>query len=253
MAFFKTNDHEGEELLLFFTRQGLTGEALDLAVREAKRELSEGKPLAYITKEAYFYDRAFYVDEAVLIPRPDTEHIVEKAIGLLPKGAVFADLGTGSGCIAITVLMHRPDVSGFAVDLSKDALQVAEKNARDAGVLDRLTLVHGDMFENPLRDTRLDLVISNPPYIPTRDIARYPSLRFEPRMALDGGEDGMDFYRAILSGYQKNLCPKEVFLFEIGFDQGDAIRALAERNGYAAEVYKDYGKNDRLALLYRKA
>ena len=250
MAFFKTNDHERELLEAFFVQKGLFGEALDRAICSAKEEIAQGKPIAYIIGEEAFYDLVFKVNEDVLIPRPDTEHLVEKAIGLLPKGGHFADLGTGSGCIAVTVLKHRPDVTGVALDLSAKALAVALFNAKEKGVDGRVTFVEGDMRKEPLQDALFDLVISNPPYIPRADIKKYPSLAYEPQSALDGGEDGMDFYTAILKDYRKNLKKNGGFLFEIGFDQGDAIRDLGKSLGYSCSVYKDYGKNHRVALLF---
>lgn len=241
------------DLETYYQSFGIFGRELDEKVSEGLRRIDEGYPLAYLVKEAYFYDLVFTVDERVLIPRPDTERLCEKAITLLPKGATFVDLGTGSGCIAVTILFHRPDVKGIAVDLSPDALAVARHNAARYGVSDRLTFIEGDMTAVTLEGAPFDLVISNPPYIPTADIAKYPTLVYEPSMALDGGEDGMDFYRSILAGYRHLLAERGGFLFEIGFDQGDLIRRLGESLGYSVEVYKDYGKNDRVALLYPHA
>lgn len=249
MAFFKTNDHERELLEAHYRKEGLDGEALDEAVADAKREMEQGKPLAYITGEQAFYDLVFSVDERVLIPRPDTERLVEKALSLLPAGASFADLGTGSGCVAVTVLHHRKDVTALALDKSEGALAVAQKNAEAAGVLDRLRLLHGDMLENPLGNERFALILSNPPYIPQKDMAAYPSLAYEPQEALVGGEDGLDFYRCLLKDYRGNLAENGAFLLEIGYDQKKAILALAAQYGYEGEVYKDYGGNDRVAYL----
>ena len=220
------------------------------AILDAEEAIAHGKPIAYLTNEAFFYDHSFYVDEAVLIPRPDTERLCEKAIARLPKGAVFADLGTGSGCIALTVLCHRPDTRAIAVDLSPEALGVARRNAETLGLLDRVTFTLGDMRQAPLQDKTVEFILSNPPYIPTEDIARYPSLAYEPQMALDGGKDGLDFYRSLLVTLRNNLSPGGGFLFEIGFDQGEAMRNLAIELGYSVEIFKDYGKNDRVALLY---
>ena len=236
------------DLETYYMTFGIFGKELDERVAEGLRKIDEGYPLAYLVKEAYFYDLVFTVDENVLIPRPDTEHIVERAMKLLKKGGRFADLGTGSGCIAVTLAYHREDVTGVALDLSKKALAVAKHNANRYGVEKRLSLFQGDMMKNPLGPEKFDLVISNPPYIPTEDIKKYPTLVYEPQSALDGGADGMDFYRAILTDYRDNLCENGRFLFEIGFDQGSLIRSLAETLGYTWEVYKDYGKNDRVAI-----
>lgn len=247
---FQRVDYESKLLTDYFSANGLSDKALAEAVCAAKEEIAQGKPLAYIIKEQAFYDLVLYVDERVLIPRPDTERLVEKVLGFLPKNACFLDLGTGSGCISVTVLKHRPDVVGTALDLSPDALIVAKKNASLAGVCDRLTFCEGDMTKNPFDGETFDAIISNPPYIPRKDIAQYPSLAYEPQMALDGGEDGMDFYRAILLQYRKNLKAGGGFFFEIGFDQGDLMRSLAKSLDYACEIYKDYGKNDRVAVLF---
>jgi len=250
MAFFHTNDPERELLFDCFTRRGYSGTALSDKINEAKAMIEEGKPLAYITNEAYFFDSLFYVDERVLIPRPDTERLCEKAIPLLKKGSVFADLGTGSGAIALTVLKHCPDSRAVALDLSEKALAVAEKNAASLGLSERVEFIRGDMKEITFPNESFDLILSNPPYIPTDDIARYPSLSYEPILALDGGRDGMDFYRALLIRHRAALKKGGGFLFEIGFDQSEAIRTLAAGLGYTCEVYKDYGKNDRVALLF---
>lgn len=238
------------DLETYYQSLGLEGKVLEDKINEGLSRVESGYPLAYLVKEAYFYDLVFTVDERVLIPRFDTERLCEKAIAILPKGARFVDFGTGSGCIAVTILYHRPDLTAVAVDLSSDALEVAAHNAHRYGVEDRLTLVEGDMTKSLCVAGNFDLVISNPPYIPTCDIAAYPTLCHEPYMALDGGEDGLDFYRALLLTHKERLKQNGGFLFEIGFDQGKAMQKLAEENSFSAEIYKDYGKNDRVALLY---
>lgn len=252
MGFFQTTDHEGELLERHFAARGLTGEALLAARKEAREALAAGKPLAYLIGEEAFFDLVFYVNEDVLVPRPDTERLLEKAIALLPQDGRFADLGTGSGCIAVTLLHKRPDSSGIALDISPGALAVAKENAGRAAVSERLTFLLGDMLADPLGEERFDLILSNPPYIPRKEIARYPSLAYEPVTALDGGEDGLDFYRHLLGHYRKNLKPSGGFLFEIGYDQREAIEALAKEAAYTCQVFRDYGGNDRVALLYPK-
>ena len=239
------------DLETYYQSFGIFGKALEEKVSEGLRLIDEGYPLAYLVKEAYFYDLVFTVDERVLIPRPDTERLCEKAIALLPAGATFIDLGTGSGCIAVTVLHHRPDVRGYALDLSPDALSVAKHNAMRYGVSDRLTLLEGDMKEVFSEGVSFDLIISNPPYIPSGDIPKYPTLVHEPQMALDGGEDGMDFYRFIIKKYRDKLTRDGEFIFEIGYDQGEAIRLLCEQSGLSCEITKDYGGNDRVARIIK--
>jgi len=214
---------------------------------QAVRRLENREPLAYVLGEWYFYDEVYRVSPACLVPRPDTEHLVEELIRRLPEGAVFADLCTGSGCIAISTLAHRPDCRAVAVDLSKDALALAKENASLNGVADRVEFRHADVLAGAtLGDTRFDAVVSNPPYIVTAVIDTLePEVLREPRMALDGGEDGLRFYRAILSDYRRNVADGGFFLLEIGYDQGDALRSLCP-----CEIKKDYGGNDRVALWY---
>ncbi len=208
-----------------------------------------GEPLAYLLGEQYFWRYRFAVTPDVLIPRPDTERLVETAITLLPKDGRFADLCTGSGAIALSVAADRPDLFCDALDISEAALEVARQNANALGVSDRVHLYRADLFtEDPLTG-QYDAILSNPPYIPAADIAAYPSLSYEPRIALDGGTDGMDFYRAILARFGRHLTEDGAFVLEIGFDQGAQIAALAAETGYSCTVTKDYGGNDRVALL----
>lgn len=250
--FFKTDDHEEELLRRHFTAQGLSGSAMDAALEAARDKLATGYPLAYLIGEQAFYNLVLFVNEDVLIPRPDTERVVERALPLLPYGGRFADLGTGSGAIALALAYNRPDVTGVGVDLSRPALAVAEKNAAAYGLSHRLTFCRGDLFGSPLGRATFDLILSNPPYIPTGDIAAYPSLAFEPLSALDGGQDGLRFYRHILSSYGENLSPEGAFVFEIGFDQRTAVLALGAEAGYAGEVFRDYGGNDRVAVFRKR-
>jgi release factor glutamine methyltransferase len=214
---------------------------------QAVRRLENREPLAYVLGEWYFYDEVYSVSPACLIPRPDTEHLVEELIRRLPKGALFADLCTGSGCIAISTLAHRPDCRAVAVDLSEDALIIAKENAVRNGVFDRIEFRCGDVLRGDvLGCDRFDAIVSNPPYIVTAVIDTLePEVQREPRMALDGGEDGLDFYRVLLASYPKNVKDDGFFLFEIGYDQGASLRSLCP-----CEIKKDYGGNDRVALWY---
>ena len=219
-------------------------EALSLAL--ARRLARE--PLQYILGEVAFFEELYEVSADCLIPRSDTELLVEHAIKHLPRGIRFADLGTGSGCIAISVLSHRPDLCAVAADISQGALSLASRNARKNGVSDRFSPVLTDMrAPDPSLFEGVSAILSNPPYI-ARGVLKTleRELCFEPRLALDGGEDGLDFYRAILDSFDVPL-----YLFEIGFDQGAALTALALSHGLFAEIYKDFGGCDRLAVLKR--
>ena len=226
--------------------------ALEQAV--CRREARE--PLQYILGEWQFYRQTFEVNQNCLIPRADTELLVEYAVAHLPRGAHFADLCTGSGCIAVSVLAERPDTTADALELYPETLAVACRNAKRNGVEARFCGVLADVCrgEGIAPDTRYDALLSNPPYIPSKTVGTLePEVLREPRAALDGGEDGMTFYRAILENYTGCLKPEGLILFEIGYDEGDAIRSLAGEHGFGCSVLRDLGGNDRLALLTRGA
>ena len=213
-------------------------------------------PLQYIFGEWSFCGEVYEVNENCLIPREDTERLVEKAAELLPRGARFVDLCTGSGCIAISLLARRRDLRGVCVDIFPETLALAKKNAERNGVSERLSFVLGDVLDGEFMSELgvFDAIISNPPYIPTDvvDNSLALELSHEPRAALDGGRDGLVFYRKLISEYGKYTADGGKMLFEIGFDQGESIRALADENGYSCEIFADYGGNDRVAVLKRK-
>ena len=196
---------------------------------EAKARLLNREPLAYILGEWYFYNEVYTVSPACLIPRPETEHLVDELIHRLPQNARFADLCTGSGCIAISTLAARPDLSAVAVDISEEALALANENAVRNGVADRITFRQADILkEDPLADDTFDAIVSNPPYIVSDVIPTLScEVLAEPHIALDGGKDGLIFYRHLISSYSHHVRPDGFMLFEIGYDQGEALQALA--------------------------
>ncbi|MBQ8357413.1 MAG: peptide chain release factor N(5)-glutamine methyltransferase [Clostridia bacterium] len=210
-----------------------------------------GYPVQYILGEWDFYRETYEVSEDCLIPRPDTEHLVEQAIKRLPEGATFLDLCTGSGCVAISTLCARPDTTAVAVDLFDPTLALAQRNAKRNGVADRLTFLKADVLQAPPKDLgKFGAILSNPPYIQN---AVVPTLQrevhFEPQAALCGGADGLDFYRSILQNWRHLLVPDGFFLFEIGYDQATALSELGAALGLSAEVFRDYGGNDRVVYL----
>ena len=222
-----------------------SGKELEAAIKEVEN----GTPLAYALGEWYFYGLTFKLNRECLIPRPDTEHIVEKAIELVAKNGTFADLCTGSGCIAISLKKHRPDLSGYALDVSKGALEKAKENAKLNDT--PLEFIEADLlsFDPQGRFPMLDAVISNPPYIKTDVVKTLDVSKTEPIIALDGGQDGMVFYRRILDAFTPILKKDGVFIFEIGYDQRDDIISLAASQNLSCEVFKDYGGNYRVAVL----
>ena len=211
-------------------------------------------PLQYILGYWDFCHETYRVTKDTLIPRQDTEKLVELAVKLMPEGARFIDLCTGSGCVAISTLAARPDCRAVAVDIFDATLEIARENAETNGVGDRVGFMKADVlssdFMSELGD--FDCILSNPPYIESERLSLLDEeLSYEPEAALDGGEDGMKFYRVFLSEYGSYLRDGGIMLLEIGHDQGKAISEVAVANGYRCEIYKDYGGNDRVAFVSR--
>ena len=184
------------------------------------------QPLQYLLHTQPFLGRDFYVDERVLIPRPETELLAERAIAALREHPhpVALDLCCGSGALAVSMSLEVPGAQVHAADLSPDALAVTAKNAELLGA--SVTLHQGDLFA-AVPEPAFDVIVSNPPYIPSADcLTLQEEVRREPLMALDGGADGLDFYRRIASDAPKFLRPGGVLLLEVGFDQAEAVMAL---------------------------
>jgi release factor glutamine methyltransferase len=224
------------------------------SLEDAVRRRLAHEPLQYILGEWEFYRQTYEVTPDCLIPRADTEILVETAIRLLPIGAHFADLCTGSGCIAISTLAERPDTKAIALEKFPATLALAERNATKNVVTERFCGILADVLSpNPFweKDAPFDAILSNPPYIPTRDIdALSPEVHAEPSVALDGGEDGLLFYRTILKNYTPLLKKDGFFLFEIGFDQADDLISLGREHNFAhIRVIRDFGGNDRVVYI----
>jgi release factor glutamine methyltransferase len=197
----------------------------EMVARRAKRE-----PLQHILGSQEFMGLDFEVSSDVLVPRYDTEVLVEEAVKKCPAAKRILDIGVGSGCVAVALAKALPQAEVFGVDISGKALEVAAKNARRIGV--EVDFRQGSLFQ-PLNGLTFDLIVSNPPYIPSRDIAGLqPEVRdFEPREALDGGEDGMDMYRTIIPAAGEHLNPGGWLLFEVGINQAPAVVRLFEKEG----------------------
>jgi release factor glutamine methyltransferase len=190
------------------------------------------EPVSRILGEREFYGRPFKVTPDVLDPRPDTETLVDLALPLMGPGSRILDLGTGSGAIIITLLAERPDATGVATDLSAAALAVAAANAAALGVADRLDFVQGSWFGAV--SGRFDLIVSNPPYIPSADIAGLePDVRaYDPHLALSGGSDGLDPYRVIAAEATNHLAPGGYVVVEQGAGQADDVAAIFTATGF---------------------
>ena len=215
--------------------------------RRAKRE-----PLQYIIGEVSFYRETYTVSPACLIPRADTELLVDYAVKNIPSGESFIDLCTGSGCVAISTLNNTKDTRAVAVDISADALVLAKKNAELNGVSDRLTFYEHDALAAPVTE-HCFAVLSNPPYVTEAAYHELmPEIYFEPKIAFVGGRDGLDFYKKITRVYRNVISDDGFIAFEIGYDQGNALRRIAEDISMTAEIIKDYSANDRVAVLKKR-
>ena len=207
---------------------------------------AEHIPLQQLTGEQDFMGLTFAVNEHVLIPRQDTEILVEEIMRDLHDGIRILDMCTGSGCILLSLLHYSNDCSGVGVDVSEDALAVARQNA-DRLAEKQAVFIQSDLFEKV--EGSFDLIVSNPPYIRSQEIAGLmPEVReHEPHLALDGKDDGLHFYREIIKGAMPHLKRGGQLFFEIGYDQGEAVQALLAANGYTEiAVVKDYAGLDRV-------
>jgi len=221
------------------------------------KKRAENQPLAYITGEKGFYESDFEVTKDVLIPRPDTETIVEQALKILNADKKnrpwnILELGTGSGAIIISLAKEKPHNYYFASDFSIAALEIAKKNAEKI-VTNKIIFFCTDWFSSIKESMQFDLIISNPPYIPSSDIAKLePEIReFEPILALDGGEDGLDSFRFILKKAHCYLTPGGVILLEIGFDQKDGLINIVNKYSQYQSIkfIKDFAGHNRVALI----
>jgi release factor glutamine methyltransferase len=214
----------------------------------AERRLA-GEPIDHIFGYAEFYGRRFVIGKEVLSPRPETEMLVDAALNILKDKAkaCILDLGTGSGAIIISILAEAESVRGFAVDLSIEALGLAQKNAATHKIGSRLTFLEGSWFA-PVTG-QFDIILSNPPYITSEAMTELDIevKNFDPDLALRGGDDGLDAYRTIINEAKAFLKPNGVLLFEIGYDQGEAVSFLLRDAGFTGiTVEKDLSGQDRM-------
>lgn len=234
-------------------------------LRGSTRRRAASEPIAYILGEREFFSLPFFVSPAVLVPRPETEHVVEEALRLLRDappgrgGILGADLGTGSGCIAVSLLTRVPDLRMIGIDVSPAALAVAAANAERHAVGDRFKASESDLAAALARDLKgasLDLLVSNPPYVADAEIAGLPAdvRDHEPRGALAGGADGLVLLRAIARGAPRVLKPGGVLVLEFGRGQADAVASfLAESGAFEnPRIVKDFASLPRVASARRR-
>ena len=231
----------------------ITHDNLEITEKQMKEynkcieQIIQGKPIQYIIGKQEFMGIEFIVNENVLIPQPDTEILVEKTIEILktctePK---VLDLCTGSGAIAISIKQYVTNANVFASDISKEALKIARINDRD----NKISFIYSDLFEN-IKD-KFDIIVSNPPYILTEEIKTLSNeVQSEPHLALDGGTDGLYFYRKIVEQAHSHLNENGYLCLEIGEDQKEKVVELIKQNGGYKDIktYKDLGDNDRVII-----
>ena len=219
------------------------------------QRLIDGTPLQYITKKQEFMGLKFYVDENVLIPQPDTEILVENAINQINKEIKkikILELCTGSGCIAISLAKYIENIEIVAIDISEEALKIAKKNAKNNEVEEKIQFLKSDMFENINQE--FDIIVSNPPYIETQVIKTLSKeVQNEPIIALDGGKDGLEFYKIIAKESYKYLNSNGYIMVEIGYNQRKNVINLFENTKQYKEIVaiKDLGLNDRIIIAKR--
>lgn len=213
-------------------------------------------PVQYLIGYVYFYGYQFIVDDRVLIPRFETEELVANV--LIYYDEVFngqkvklVDVGTGSGCLAIALTMEEPAFETYATDISQEALEVAKQNAINIGA--KVNFIQGDMLE-PLKGMKFDILVSNPPYIPSDEIVDQIIIKNEPKVALFGGDDGLKFYQIILSQAASILNERSIIAFEHGFDKATSIRAIAKTYFPQAEIFtlQDMQQKDRMTFILNK-
>ena len=246
--------------LLSVSRARLYADLLDPIPADAQDEYDRmverravGEPTAYLTGRREFYGLDLHVDPRVLIPRPETELLVELALdrASVLERPLIAEVGVGSAAVAVSLARHLPTATIYATDLSTEALEVAAINCRAYGVEDRVRLLHGDLL-GPVPE-QVDVILSNPPYVNRRDLSSLPiEIReHEPRVALDGGADGLDVIRRLLPQVRDRLKPSGAFLMEIGYDQAHGVRDLAcsAFPGSEVELVKDLAGIERVLVV----
>ncbi|MFA9459373.1 peptide chain release factor N(5)-glutamine methyltransferase [Thiohalorhabdus methylotrophus] len=245
-----------ERLQLYLDPDRPLDESERAAYRELVRARARGAPVAHLVGEREFWSLPLRVTADTLIPRPDTEVLVEQALGHLPEGQPgrALDLGTGTGCIAAALARERPELQVDAVEASPEAAAVATDNMARLDLEDRVAVHTGSWFE-PLGDAVYDLIVSNPPYIPEADPhLEAGDVAAEPREALAAGPEGLNAYRTLVPAAIEHLGPGGWLMLEIGWDQGDTVSALFEENGFTeVAVHRDYGGRDRVVVGRRPA
>lgn len=243
--------HKTKEYLIIYDNKEVTETERNLYIKNVKRLIS-GEPLQYITGYQEFMKLNFLVTKDVLIPRQDTEILTEEVISIAKKmqNPIILDLCTGSGAIAVSIAKYVNNSKIYAVDISTKALEIAKKNAEFNGVRNNINFSQSNLFSG-LKNKKFDIIVSNPPYIETDTILKLPKdVQNEPRLALDGGKDGLDFYRKIAQNAYSFLNRQGYLCLEIGYNQRSSVQKILEEQKRYVNTYskKDLCENDRVIV-----
>ncbi len=217
---------------------------------ELLEKRAEGYPVAYLIKKKEFFGLSFYVEEGVLVPRPETEILVEEVLKRIPdnRKVIGLEIGVGSGAIIVSLLKNKPNLKMYGVDISEKALKITEKNAKIHNVIDRITLLKSNLFEN-VPNIKFDFIVSNPPYLSEEEYEMVQKeVKKEPKKALVYKEKGSEIYKEIVHQGKKYLKENGFFAFEIGYKQGKIVKDILEKNGFKVTVIKDLQNLDRVII-----
>ena len=239
--------HKDRKHIILNPKELLNKEHLDCFNSLIERRKS-GEPIAYLTNKKEFWKSEFYVDKNVLIPRPDTELIIEQVLKIYSKESQLQilDIGTGSGCILLSILKERSNFYGTGIDISKKSLNVSKFNAKKLNLTNRVKFYHSNV--DNFKIGKYDLIVSNPPYIKSSSLKYLEKdvVNFEPKLALSGGFDGFSKIRKVVNKASKLIKKNGKFILEIGFNQKNIVKEILKKKGfYVNRTLKDYGNNDR--------
>ncbi len=246
-----------ETLFNFTYKDFMLGKALESwQITKLKKVIDERtkthRPIQQIIGQAYFYGRRFFVDEYTLIPRPETELLVDKVLEISKEisNPKILDIGTGSGCIPLTLILQNKDITAHAVDISSEALETAKRNALFHNVLNNISFFKSDLFSNV--DEKYDIIVSNPPYIPLKEKEnlQIEVKNYDPESALFTKDDlGIEFYDKIVTKAKDYLLPNGFLAFELGINQSALVSDLLQKNNFSSiQIFKDYNSIDRVII-----
>ena len=242
--------NEDKKFIILNSKKILNNKQLDIFNSFIDRR-KNGEPIAYLVKKKEFWKNEFYINKDVLIPRPDTELIIEQVLKTYPKQTQLQvlDIGTGSGCIILSIIKERPNFYGTGIDISKKSINVSKINAKQLNLTSRVKFIHSSV--DNFNIGKYDLVVSNPPYIESLSLKYLEKdvVNFEPKLALSGGFDGFSKIRKVISKTSTLIKKNGKFILEIGFNQKNKVKEILKEEGfYVNKVIKDYGNNDRCII-----